>query len=112
MMRMNRFVLVIMITIPLALRGEISLSECQERAQEHYPIIKTYDLLEKSAGYDVSNAAKGYLPQVSAYGQASLQNRVATYPDVLTKMMSQSGLNVRGINKDQYKVGAEVNQNI
>lgn len=46
---------------------ELTLEECQQQAREHYPLIKRYGLIEKTKEYNISNANKGYLPQLSLY---------------------------------------------
>ena len=49
----------------LQAKAQITINECQEMAKENYPLIKQYDLIEKSTEYTLSNAGKAYLPQVS-----------------------------------------------
>ncbi len=46
----------------------LSLDSCYEMAKRNYPLIKKYDLVEKSAEYNISNAGKAFLPQVSLTG--------------------------------------------
>lgn len=48
----------------------LTLDSCYEKAKRNYPLIKQYDLLEKSEEYTISNANKSYLPQVSFTGIA------------------------------------------
>ena len=42
--------------------AQLTLEECQRRAQDNYPLVRQYGLIEKARGYDLSNAGKGYLP--------------------------------------------------
>jgi len=44
------------------------LEECQEKARSNYPLVKQYDLIEKSTEYTISNASKAYFPQLSVTG--------------------------------------------
>jgi outer membrane protein TolC len=44
--------------------GQVTLEECLTKARENYPMIKQYELIEKSKGYTLSNANKSYLPQL------------------------------------------------
>ena len=90
--------------------SQITIDECQRRAQENYPLIKQYDLVKQSADFSVSNAAKAYLPQVSLGAQATYQSNVLSFPEQMLKIYQQMGVNMRGLNKDQYKVALEVNQ--
>src|SRR6478752_5284822 len=43
----------------------ISIDSCYAFAIRNYPLIKQYDLIEKTKEYTLSNAGKAYLPQVS-----------------------------------------------
>ena len=45
--------------------GALSIDSCYEMAKRNYPLIRKYDLVAKSADYNVSNAGKAFLPQVS-----------------------------------------------
>ena len=44
--------------------------------------------------------------------QATWQTDVPTFPEVLTGMLARQGLEMPGLQKDQYKVGLELNQTI
>lgn len=89
-----------------------TLEECQQLACDHYPEIRQYDLIRQSEQYDLSNAARNWLPQVSFSAQATWQNRVPEFPSALSGMLDQAGVSLRGLDKDQYKVALEVNQTI
>lgn len=84
----------------------ITLAECQNWAKENYPLIKKMDLIEKSKEYLVSNAQKGWLPQINITGQATYQNDVTQFPIKLPNV------SVEPLSKDQYKAYAEVSQTI
>src|SRR6478752_1702292 len=43
----------------------ISIDSCYALAIRNYPLIRQYDLIEKTKEYTLSNAGKAYLPQVS-----------------------------------------------
>jgi outer membrane protein TolC len=43
----------------------LSIDSCHELAVRNYPLIRQYDLIEKSTAYTIDNANKAYLPQVS-----------------------------------------------
>jgi outer membrane protein TolC len=43
----------------------ISIDSCYALAVRNYPLIKQYGLIEKTKEYTLSNAGKGWLPQVS-----------------------------------------------
>ena len=52
-----------------------TLEECQQAAERNYPLIQQYGLIEKTTELTVTNIQKGWLPQVSASAQATLQHR-------------------------------------
>jgi outer membrane protein TolC len=43
----------------------LSIDTCYALAVKNYPLIKQYELIEKTREYTISNANKAYLPQVS-----------------------------------------------
>ncbi|MDB9152655.1 TolC family protein [Parabacteroides distasonis] len=96
----------------LAQAQTVTLDECQRLAQENYPLIKQYDLIRQTTDYSVSNISKGWLPQISATAQASYQSDVMTLPDPLQAMLGQQGYAVKGLRKDQYRIGIDLNQTV
>ena len=96
----------------VCVQAQFTLDECQELARENYPLIKQYGLIEQSTEYTVSNAAKAYLPQVLFSAQTTYQSDVAAFPEEMTNAYKQMGIDMKGLNKDQYKVALEVNQTI
>ena len=89
-----------------------TLEECQQAAEQNYPIVRKYQLIEKSTDYTLSNIGKGWLPQISATAQATVQSDVVTLPEGMTTMLSQTGMNVKGLKNDQYRVGIDISQTI
>mgnify|MGYP002551407885 FL=1 len=105
--------LFILMLLVLPAQGQtVTLDECQQLAEENYPLIKQYDLIRQTTDYTVSNISKGWLPQISAMAQATYQSDVMTLPDVLQRMLGQQGLQAKGIRKDQYRVGVDINQTV
>ncbi len=89
-----------------------TLEECQQAAEKNYPLIQQYGLIEKTTQLTVSNIQKGWLPQVSASAQATYQSDVMAWPDGMKTMLSGMGIDVKGLKKDQYRVGIDVQQTI
>lgn len=89
-----------------------SLEECQQAASRNYPLIKQYDLIERTTDYTVSNIGKTWLPQVTATAQATYQSNVAAWPEQMQTMLDQMGVDLKGLKKDQYRVGIDVNQTL
>ena len=84
----------------------LTLEECYNLAKQNYPLIKRHDLIAKTKEYNLQNAAKGWLPQIQIVGQATYQNDVIQFPIQLPNMT------IEPLSKDQYKVYADVQQNI
>ena len=89
-----------------------SLEECQQAAERNYPLIKQYGLIEKTTELTVANIQKGWLPQVSASAQATLQNDVTAFPSQMQAMYKTMGIDMEGLKKDQYRVGIDVQQTV
>ena len=79
-----------------------SLDECRRLAREHYPEIRQYDLIAETEQYDLSNAARAWIPQVVLSGQATYQSATPTYPEAFNQIIAASGLDMSGVRKDQY----------
>lgn len=89
-----------------------SLEECQQAAQRNFPLISQYGLIEKTTELTVANIQKGWLPQVSALAQATWQSDVTAWPDQMKAMMTNMGIDMKGLTKDQYRVGIDVQQTV
>ena len=89
-----------------------TLEECRRLAREHYPEIRRYDLISLSEKYDLSNAAKAWIPQVAISGQATWQTAAPAFPEAFAGMLAANGLEMEGIRKDQYKAAIDVSQTI
>ena len=89
-----------------------TLEECQQAAERNYPLIRQYGLIEKTTELTVANIRKGWLPQVSASAQATYQSDVVAFPEQMQALYQQMGLNMKGLTKDQYRVGIDVSQTI
>ena len=100
---------VAMMLLPLLAQGQ-TLEECQQGAERNYPLISQYGLIEKTTDLTVSNLSKGWLPQVTASAQATYQSDVVAWPDQMQIIYQQMGLDLKGLKKDQYKVGIDVQQ--
>ena len=101
---MKKIILILLILIPYGLLAQQSWSidNCQAKARENYPLIKRYGLIEKTKEYTISNAAKGYLPQISMMARASYQSDVTSIPIDIP--------GVKGLSKDQYTATIDINQ--
>jgi len=89
-----------------------SLEECQQAAQRNFPLISQYGLIEKTTELTLANIQKGWLPQVSVQAQATWQSDVTAWPDQMKTMMTNMGIDMKGLTKDQYRVGIDVQQTV
>ena len=103
--------LLFLLMLPLTMQAQ-TLQECQEAAEHNYPLIRQYDLIGKTTQLTVENIGKGWLPQVSASAQVTLQSDVASWPEQMQSLYQQMGLNMKGLKKDQYRIGIDVNQTV
>ncbi len=102
-----RSLLIILLLSPILLRAQqqtLTLSKAYELAQQNYPLVKQRELLKQTAGINIDNLSKGFLPQVSVNGQASYQS------DVTKITIPLPGISITPPSKDQYKIVADVNQ--
>ena len=111
MMIMRKRLIVFTILLP-SLAYSQTLKECQQAAEQNYPLIRQYELIEKTTALTVTNIQKGWLPQISASAQATYQSDVAAFPDQMKGLYQQMGLDLKGLAKDQYRVGVDINQTI
>ncbi len=87
------------------LSAQTTLGECIALAQSNYPLIRKYNLLEQTKDVNLSDINKSWLPQINVYGQGTVQNATPSFPESL-------GTSISGLNEWQYKVGADISQNI
>ena len=107
---MKKLLLSLMI-LPMMVTAQ-TLEECQQAAERNYPLIRQYGLIEKTTELTVANIRKGWLPQVSASAQATYQSDVVAFPEQMQAVYQQMGLNMKGLTKDQYRLGIDVSQTI
>lgn len=110
---MNRLISLLITTLTsIYCNAQITLQYCLEKADENYPMIKRYELIEKTKSLNLSDINKGWLPRVGIYGQTTLQNIVPSFPEPLENVLTQMGHEMKGLGHLQYKVGIDINQPI
>src|ERR1700739_2131791 len=111
---MKKLILISAVTfISIFAEGQSSLTidSCYARARQNYPLIKQKGLIDKTKDFNISNAAKGYLPQVNFNGQATYQSAVTSI-SITGLPPAFSGLKFPTPTKDQFNVHGEVDQTI
>jgi outer membrane protein TolC len=63
----------------LPAQAQLTIDACQQKAQANYPLVAQYGLIRQSEQYDLENANKGYLPQLSLSAKASYQTDVPKF---------------------------------
>lgn len=96
--------------LALGSKAEVSLDRCITSAEDNYPLVRKYDLLNATREIDLSEINRGWLPRLGAYAQATAQNVVPSFPSTLSKVMEQMGGEIRGLGKLQYKAGLDIQQ--
>lgn len=109
------------IVLPVTSSGQ-NLEECRRLARENYPLTRQLGIIEEVAQYNLSNAARGWIPQVSFSAQATLQSDATSYPEAFKRILSAGGSaagqqgaqapEITGLRKDQYKIAVDISQNI
>lgn len=110
----TRYLLAILLplSVSLGLAAQVTIEQCVNLAQENYPLIKKYDLLNSLNEINLSDINKSWLPQINVYAQGNVQNATPSFPDRLSGMLKQMGTDISGLNEWQYKIGADLNQTI
>ncbi len=111
-MRQLCFCLVMLCGCVLQAQEQLTLDYCLAKAEENYPVIKKYDLVERTSAIELSDINKTWLPQASVYAQGTVQNVVPQFPDALSGMLDKLGQDLPGLGKVQYKVGVDLNQTV
>ena len=104
---MNKLVISIgLFLLCLGAKSQITLDYCQQKAREHYPLIANFGLIERTKAYNISNATRNYLPQLSLNARATLQSEVTSIP------INLPGLEIPELKKDQYLLTLDLAQTL
>lgn len=103
-MKIKLYFLTVLLFPSLSGAAQVTLEGCYRKGRENYPLIRQKKLIEQAKEYNLSNASKGYLPQMQFTAKASYQSDVTKVP-----------LKIEGIeamNKDQYGLTLDLSQTI
>lgn len=87
---------------------KITIDECYSLARANWPQVKQLGLVERTAEYNLSNAAKMWLPQLTISAQGSYQSDVTSLPFD----SSAFGIELPTLSRDQYGAKVEVAQTV
>lgn len=90
----------------------VTITQCYEWARENFPQIRRFDLIDRTEQYNLSNAGKGWLPQLAVSAKASYQSDVTklSFAEQLSDLVP--GIDIPIQKKDQYQMAVEVDQTL
>jgi outer membrane protein TolC len=113
---MKRFITLFFLTAALHVSAQkaLTIEQCYDLARQNYPLLRQHDLIERTKGFTLQNAWRGYIPQINVSGQATYQSEVVNYSDVFGSLPPAFADVVKfpKFSKDQYRVTGEVSQAI
>lgn len=99
------FLLFASVFMPVFLFAQsLTLDQCITKARMNYPLIKQFELIDKTEQLNISNVGKSYLPQVNVNARASYQSDVTSLP------ISIPNVAIPALSKDQYQASVDVSQ--
>lgn len=97
----------VFLILPWCIAGQnITIEDCQQKAREHYPLTKQYDLIAKTTDYNIANANKAWLPQMNFTAKATYQSETTKLPITIPNVV------IPELTKDQYNAALDVSQTI
>jgi hypothetical protein len=93
----------------------LKIDDCYRLAKENFPLVKQYELIEKTKEFSIENAQKAYLPQFGIYGQATYQSEVTSIPlnfDAMKPILGNNVPTIPEMNKDQYKLYGDISYSL
>ena len=111
-MKQTLTLILMLLTATMTVYADVTLDYCLQRAEENYPEIKKYGLLESASELSLEEINRGWWPRLGLSAQANVQNIVPAFPNILRNMLAQNGFELKGMGKLQYKVAVELNQTI
>lgn len=101
------------ILLPGIMGQPLKLEQCYEAAKNNYPLIKQYELIEKSKKYNLDYAVKAYLPQLSLNAAASWQSDITEFPESFTTLIDRLGIDdISFPDHDRYQVVLDLYQSL
>ena len=111
-MKQTLTLILMLLTATMTGYADVTLDYCLQRAEENYPEIKKYGLLESASELSLEEINRGWWPRLGLSAQANVQNIVPAFPNILRNMLAQNGFELKGMGKLQYKAAVELNQTI
>jgi len=93
----------------------LKIDDCYRLAKENFPLVKQYELIEKTREFSIENAQKAYLPQFGIYGQVTYQSDVTKIPlnfEALKPILGNNVPTIPEMSKDQYKLYGDISYSL
>lgn len=84
--------------------AQVTLEQCYDSARANYPVIRQFDLLERTEQFTLENIKRSFLPQLNLSARASWQSDVTKLP------FEMPGMNIEWMEQDQYQLVLELKQ--
>lgn len=84
--------------------AQVTLELCYDSARANYPVIRQFDLLERTEQFTLENIKRSFLPQLNLSARASWQSDVTKLP------FEMPGMNIEWMEQDQYQLVLELKQ--
>ena len=84
--------------------AQVTLEQCYDSARANYPVIRQFDLLERTEQFTLENIKHSFLPQLNLSARASWQSDVTKLP------FEMPGMNIEWMEQDQYQLVLELKQ--
>lgn len=98
--------LCLLVSLSSAAQDNTTLDQVLNAASSNYPLVQQRDLVEQSKDFNLAALNRAFLPQLSINSQATYQSDVTELPIKI----NIPGFTVEGLDKDQYRATADVNQ--
>lgn len=83
----------------------VTIEQCQQWARENYPLVRQFGLVEHAREYNLANASRNYLPQLSFEGKASWQSEALKIPlEIPSQVMVKVPQDVPGMGGKEIPV--------
>ena len=84
--------------------SDLTLEQCYDSARANYPVIRQFDLLERTEQFTLENIKRSFLPQLNLSARVSWQSDVTKLP------FEMPGMNIEWMEQDQYQLVLELKQ--
>lgn len=111
-MKRTAIILIVTVLMSVSARAGVTLEECIDKAEQNYPLIRRYGIVEKTSALSLSDINKSWLPRIGVSGQLTFQNTVPEFPSSLQSVLDRFGQNYKGLDRLQYKAGVDVSQTV